>query len=117
MKLVEEGSLRILTPEAGYKLYSVATNDYYDIVYLGSCDNIDNYREIAYEEPVDEELVARVTEVERVNNEQDEVINVTMLATDEINTEYSSLVDSILLAIDELYCMIEDITKGGNPIE
>lgn len=112
MKLVEEGSLRILTPEAGYKLYSVATNDYYDIVYLGSCDNIDNYREIAYEEPVDEELAARVTEVERVNNEQDEVINITMMAADEINTEYNAIVDDILLAIDELYNMIDPMLGG-----
>lgn len=112
MKLVEEGSLRILTPEVGYKLYSVATNDYYDIVYLGSCDNIDNYREIVYEEPVNEELAARVTEVERVNNEQDEVINVTMMATDEINTEYNAVVDDILLAIDELYNMIEPMLGG-----
>ena len=59
----------------------------------------------------------RVSLTEEVNAIQDEVLNISMLATDEINTEYSSLVDSILLAMDELYCMIEDITKGGNPIE
>ena len=124
MKLEERGTLRILTPEVGYKLYCVSTNSYVTKVYLGVNDSIDNYREMVDEDYVDIDMVTelketqeRVSLTEEVNAVQDEVLNISMLATDEINTEYSSLVDSILLAIDELYCMIEDITKGGNPIE
>ena len=93
-------------------------------VYLGVNDSIDNYKEVVDEDYVDIDMVTelketqeRVSLTEKVNAVQDEVLNISMLATDEINTEYSSLVDSILLAMDELYCMIEDITKGGSPIE
>ena len=124
MKLEERGTLRILTPEVGHKLYCVSTNSYVTKVYLGVNDSIDNYREMVDEDYVDIDMVTelketqeRVSLTEEVNAVQDEVLNISMLATDEINTEYSSLVDSILLAMDELYCMIEDITKGGNPIE
>ena len=124
MKLEERGTLRILTPEVGHKLYCVSTNSYVTKVYLGVNDSIDNYREMVDEDYVDidmatelKETQKRVSLTEEVNAVQDEVLNISMLATDEINTEYSSLVDSILLAMDELYCMIEDITKGGNPIE
>ena len=124
MKLEERGTLRILTPEVGHKLYCVSTNSYVTKVYLGVNDSIDNYREVVDEDYVDIDMVTelkktqeRVSLTEEVNAVQDEVLNISMLATDEINTEYSSLVDSILLAMDELYCMIEDITKGGNPIE
>ena len=124
MKLEERGTLRILTPEVGHKLYCVSTNSYVTKVYLGVNDSMDNYREMVDEDYVDIDMVTelketqeRVSLTEEVNAVQDEVLNISMLATDEINTEYSSLVDSILLAMDELYCMIEDITKGGNPIE
>lgn len=124
MKLEERGTLRILTSEVGHKLYCVSTNSYTTKVYLGVNDSIDNYREVVDEDYVDIDIVTelketqeRVSLTEKVNAVQDEVLNISMLATDEINTEYSSLVDSILLAMDELYCMIEDITKGGNPIE
>ena len=124
MKLEERGTLRILTPEVGHKLYCVSTNSYVTKVYLGVNDSIDNYREMVDEDYVDIDMVTelketqeRVSLTEEVNAVQDEVLNISMLATDEINTEYSSLVDSILLAMDELYCMIENITKGGSPIE
>lgn len=124
MKLEERGTLRILTPEVGHKLYCVSTNSYVTKVYLGVNDSIDNYREVVDEDYVDIDMATelkktqeRVSLTEEVNAVQDEVLNISMLATDEINTEYSSLVDSILLAMDELYCMIEDITKGGNSIE
>ena len=124
MKLEERGTLRILTSEVGQKLYCVSTNSYTTKVYLGVNDSIDNYKEVVDEDYVDIDMATelkktqeRVSLTEEVNAVQDEVLNISMLATDEINTEYSSLVDSILLAMDELYCMIEDITKGGNPIE
>ena len=124
MKLEERGTLRILTPEVGHKLYCVSTNSYVTKVYLGVNDSIDNYKEMVDEDYVDIDMVTelketqeRVSLTEEVNAVQDEILNISMLATDEINTEYSSLVDSILLAMDELYCMIEDIAKGGNPVE
>ena len=120
MKLEERGSLRILTPEVGYKLYSVKTNEYYTKVYLGVNDKLDNYREMVDEEYIDIDMVTelketqeRVTLTEEVNATQDEILNISMLATDEINTEYSNLIDNILVAMDELYCMIDTLQNKG----
>lgn len=47
MKLIEDKGLRLLLPESdNLILYSIKSNDYYDKVYLGKFDTIDNYREI-----------------------------------------------------------------------
>ena len=47
MKLIEDKGLRLLLPESdNLILYSIKSNDYYDKVYLGKFDVIDNYREI-----------------------------------------------------------------------
>ena len=120
MKLEERGTLRILTPEVGYKLYCVSTNSYVTKVYLGVNDSIDNYREVIDEDYIDIDMVTelketqeRVTLTEEVNATQDEILNISMLATDEINTEYSNLIDNILVAMDELYCMIDTLQNKG----
>ena len=125
MKLEERGTLRILTPEVGHKLYCVSTNSYVTKVYLGVNDSIDNYREVIDEEYVDIDMVTelketqeRVALTEEVNATQDEILNISMLATDEINTEYSNLIDNILVAMDELYCMIDTLqNKEGDTNE
>lgn len=49
MKLENEGNLRVLTPEVGYKLFSYHTREFYTKVYLGKFDTIDNYKEIKIE--------------------------------------------------------------------
>lgn len=120
MKLEERGTLRILTPEVGYKLYCIPTNSYVTKVYLGVNDSIDNYKEMVDEEYVDIDMVTelketqeRVSLTEEVNAVQDEILNISMLATDEINTEYSNLIDNILVAMDELYCMIDTMQNKG----
>lgn len=47
MKLIEDKGLRLLLPESDdLILYSIKSNDYYDKVYLGKFDTIDNYREM-----------------------------------------------------------------------
>ena len=125
MKLEERGTLRILTPEVGYKLYCISTNSYVTKVYLGVNDSIDNYREVIDEDYIDIDMVTelketqeRVSLTEEVNATQDEILNISMLATDEINTEYSNLIDNILVAMDELYCMIDTLqNKEGDTNE
>ena len=125
MKLEERGTLRILTPEVGYKLYCIPTNSYITKAYLGVNDSIDNYKEMVDEEYVDIDMVTelketqeRVSLTEEVNATQDEILNISMLATDEINTEYSNLIDNILVAMDELYCMIDTLqNKEGDTNE
>lgn len=46
MKLVDNGIVRRLIPEKGCKIYSQKTNEYYDIVFLGKNDSINNYTEV-----------------------------------------------------------------------
>ena len=123
MHIENKGNMRILTPDFGYVIYNKKTDSYTSKVYLGINASLDDFTEVI-DESIPKAIRDKVIEVAEeaknatdINNTQDEILNISMLATDEINTEYSSLVDSILLAIDELYCMIEDITKGGNPIE
>ena len=125
MKLEERGTLRILTPEVGYKLYCIPTNSYITKAYLGVNDSIDNYKEMVDEDYIDIDMVTelketqeRVSLTEEVNATQDEILNISMLATDEINTEYSNLIDNILVAMDELYCMIDTLqNKEGDTNE
>ena len=123
MHIENKGNMRIITPDFGYVIYNKKTDSYTSKVYLGINASLDDFTEVI-DESIPKAIREKVIEVAEeaknatdINATQDEILNISMLATDEINTEYSSLVDSILLAMDELYCMIEDITKGGNPIE
>ena len=122
MHIENKGNMRIITPDFGYVIYNKKTDSYSSKVYLGINASLDDFTEVI-DENIPKAIREKVIEVSEevknateINNTQDEILNISMLATDEINTEYSSLVDSILLAMDELYCMIDDITKGGNPI-
>ena len=123
MHIENKGNMRIITPDFGYVIYNKKTDSYSSKVYLGINASLDDFTEVI-DENIPKAIREKVIEVSEevknateINNTQDEILNISMLATDEINTEYSSLVDSILLAMDELYCMIDDITKGGSPIE
>ena len=123
MHIENKGNMRIITPDFGYVIYNKKADSYSSKVYLGINASLDDFTEVI-DENIPKAIREKVIEVSEevknateINNTQDEILNISMLATDEINTEYSSLVDSILLAMDELYCMIDDITKGGSPIE
>ena len=123
MHIENKGNMRIITPDFGYVIYNKKADSYSSKVYLGINASLDDFTEVIDEsipKAIREKVIKVSEEVKNateINNTQDEILNISMLATDEINTEYSSLVDSILLAMDELYCMIDDITKGGNSIE
>ena len=123
MHIENKGNMRIITPDFGYVIYNKKADSYSSKVYLGINASLDDFTEVIDEnipKSIREKVIEVAEEVRNateINNTQDEILNISMLATDEINTEYSSLVDSILLAMDELYCMIDDITKGGNSIE
>ena len=123
MHIENKGNMRIITPDFGYVIYNKKTDSYTSKVYLGINASLDDFTEVI-DESIPKTIRDKVIEVAEeaknateINETQDEILNISMLATDEINTEYSSLVDDILIAMDELYCMIEDMTKGGNPIE
>ena len=75
MEIIDNGIVRVLTSKKGYKLYSINTNQYYDKVYLGINDSIENYREILDEDYVDPDLSNRVKELEEVINTLQQKIN------------------------------------------
>lgn len=69
MKLIDNGIVRRLIPEKGCKIYSQKTDEYYDIVYLGKNDSINNYTEVLADtltEPIDIYLL---------DSEIDDIIN------------------------------------------
>lgn len=75
MEIIDNGIVRVLTSKKGYKLYNINTNQYYDKVYLGINDSIENYREIIDEDYVDTDLSNRVKELEEVINKLQQKIN------------------------------------------
>ena len=123
MHIENKETMRILTPDFGYVIYNKKTDSYTSKVYLGINASLDDFTEVI-DENIPKAIREKVIEVSEevknateINNTQDEILNISMLATDEINTEYNSLVDNILIAIDELFCIIEPILskeEGGN---
>lgn len=75
MEIIDNGIVRVLTSKKGYKLYSINTNQYYDKVYLGINDSIENYREILDEDYVDPDLSNRVKELEEMLTALQQKIN------------------------------------------
>ena len=75
MRIENEGSLRKLIPDRGYKLYSISTRQTYGMLYLGINDSIDNYREILDEDYVDPDLSNRVKELEEMLTALQQKIN------------------------------------------
>lgn len=75
MEIIDNGIVRVLTSEKGYKLYNINTNQYYDKVYLGINDSIENYREIIDEDYVDPDLSNRVKELEEMLTALQQKIN------------------------------------------
>ena len=75
MEIIDNGIVRVLTSEKGYKLYNINTNQYYDKVYLGINDSIENYREIEDENYVDPDLSNRVKELEEMLTALQQKIN------------------------------------------
>lgn len=88
MRLEDNGVIRKLYPDEGCRLYSIKTNQYYEVVYLGKFDSVDNYKDVPIEEPepptedeidekilaTKEELEAHIGEANNVNDEQDGII-------------------------------------------
>ncbi len=75
MKIENKNGLRILTPESPeFFIYSVKTNEYHEIVYLGLNDSIDNYREIK-KSAVMKSDSDRINELEKTIEEQNAAIS------------------------------------------
>ena len=83
-----------LIADEGKKLYSEKYNAYYEKVYLGKNDSIENYKEVEDPDRISDikELNIKVEEQAVINATQDAVIDTSLLAVDEMFTLVESLI-------------------------
>lgn len=93
MQVIENGLMRVLIPDKGYKLVNKNTGKQMDKVYLGRLDSIDNYTEVIDEKYVNTDYVVELNDLKEDYN-----------TTKEQNEK---AIDLILLTIDELYVTFE----------
>lgn len=112
MQVIESQLFTVLVPDKGYKLVNKTTGKYYEKVYLGKLDLVDNYGEVVDEKYVNMDFVVELDGVKNkvVENQEQSEINL----------------DLILLSIDSLYTMFEpmlaavpmtmSLRKGTDPM-
>lgn len=93
MQVIENGLMRVLIPDKGYKLVNKNNGKQMDKVYLGRLDSIDNYTEVIDEKYVNTDYVVELNDLKEDYN-----------TTKEQNEK---AIDLILLTIDELYVTFE----------
>lgn len=101
MKIIQTTALTKIIPEEGFKIYSRKTNSYYDTVYLGINDSVDDYVELEDPERKSniDELNEKVDILEQNDQMHDGIIDTTMMAIDEIFMMIEPFLDMIPLAM------------------
>lgn len=101
MKIIQTTALTKIIPEEGFKIYSRKTNSYYDAVYLGINDSVDDYVELEDPERKSniDELNEKVDILEQNDQMHDGIIDTTMMAIDEIFMMIEPFLDMIPLAM------------------
>ena len=95
MQVIENGLMRILVPDKGYKLVNKNTGRTYMKVYMGKLDSVDNYTEIVDEKYINMDYVVELDDLKEDYNSTKEKNDMS--------------IDLILLTIDELYTMFEPV--------
>lgn len=95
MQVIENGLMRILVPDKGYKLVNKNTGRTYMKVYMGKLDSVDNYTEVVDEKYVNMDYVVELNDLKEDYSDTKE------------KNELS--IDLILMTIDELYLMFEPV--------
>ena len=98
MKLVERNGLRILTSNFGYLIHNKENDIYAEKFYLGINSNINDFEEVA-DSNIDEKLITKITEIDKENLIQNELIDISLLATDEMFMMLEPLLEAV--QIDE----------------
>lgn len=101
MKIIQTTALTKIIPEEGFKIYSRKTNSYYDTVYLGINDSVEDYVELEDPERKSniDELNEKVDILEQNDQMHDGIIDTTMMAIDEIFMMIEPFLDMIPLAM------------------
>ena len=98
MKLVERNGLRILTSDFGYLIHNKENDIYAEKFYLGINSNVNDFEEVA-DSNIDEKLITKITEIDKENLIQNELIDISLLATDEMFMMLEPLLEAV--QIDE----------------
>lgn len=106
MKIENKNGLRVLYPEDGYKLYSIANNTYNDYVYLAINANENDYIEIS---EYDIEGYEPKKEVDKINKKIKEM--------EEENINMLSTTFELDFRVFELECFLEDSVLFTNKLE
>lgn len=111
MQLIDNGVIRKLVAEEGKKLYSPSSNTYHDVIYLGKNASPDKYREVndPFKLSDIEELNGRVDVQTKVNNDQNDLIDISLLAMDEMYM----MLEPVLMMMPMTLSMEEDEQPKG----
>ena len=96
MKLVERNGLRILTSNFGYLIHNKENDIYAEKFYLGINSNVNDFEEVANSN-IDEKLITKITEIDKENLIQNELIDISLLATDEMFMMLEPLLESMMI--------------------
>jgi hypothetical protein len=96
MKLVERNGLRILTSDFGHLIHNKENDIYAEKFYLGINSNVNDFEEVANSN-IDEKLTTKITEIDKENLMQNELIDISLLATDEMYMMIEPLLEAIVI--------------------
>ena len=94
MKLIERNGLRILTSDFGHLIHNKENDMYAEKFYLGINSNINDFEEVANSN-IDEKLITKITEIDKENLIQNELIDISLLATDEMFMMLEPLLEAV----------------------
>lgn len=106
MKLVERNGLRILISDFGYLIHNKENDIYAEKFYLGINSNVNDFEEVA-DSNIDEKLITKITEIDKENLIQNELIDISLLATDEMFMMLEPLLESMMINERGLNKMVE----------
>ena len=94
MKLIERNGLRILTSDFGHLIHNKENDMYAEKFYLGINSNINDFEEVANSN-IDEKLITKIAEIDKENLIQNELIDISLLATDEMFMMLEPLLEAV----------------------
>lgn len=103
MQVINDGALRILIPEKGYKLANKFTGITAHKIYLCAIDDPDNYTEVVDEDYIPMEFKVELKEIESSMNE---TIDIILAAMDDMYSIFEPL-----LAIMPMTMSIEELEE------
>ena len=94
MKLVERNGLRILTSDFGCLLHDIKSDIYSSKFYLSKNASLDDFKEVK-DKNIDEKLINKFAEIDQENLIQNELIDISLLATDEMFMMLEPLLEAV----------------------